>query len=159
MIHKLAVVSYLIVSTTCTVLHQPVTLLYTVDNQNHHSPQYDFAYEVNDAHTGDIKSQHEARRGDTVLGQYSLVQPDGVTRTVDYRADDRTGFQATVNNDGNTIEQTSDSTPKEINLGIESMHPWPAPPTPTLPTTPEPAVVISRSSLVQSFLDAHNPWV
>nr|XP_053601509.1 larval cuticle protein A2B-like [Plodia interpunctella] len=159
MIHKLAVVSYLIVLATCTVLHQPVTLLLNVDSQNQHTPHYDFAYEVNDAHTGDIKSQQEARRGDTVVGQYSLVQPDGVTRTVEYRANDHTGFQATVNN--NPKEETSSETPQEINLEADN-HPWPSSaPTlteVTLLSTAEPAA-LSRSSLVQSFLIARNPWL
>lgn len=57
---------------------------------------YDFAYSVHDSQTGDIKSQQESRRGDVVQGQYSLVDPDGLTRIVDYHADDQTGFNAHV---------------------------------------------------------------
>ncbi|XP_055529167.1 cuticle protein 19 [Wyeomyia smithii] len=59
-------------------------------------PKYAFKYGVNDFHTGDVKSQHETRDGDVVKGQYSLVEPDGSVRTVDYTADKHTGFNAVV---------------------------------------------------------------
>lgn len=49
-----------------------------------------------DPSTGDVKSQHEARDGDVVKGQYSLVEPDGSVRTVDYTADPVNGFNAIV---------------------------------------------------------------
>lgn len=89
--------SSFMLSATCMTLHQqPIPLLgHQYDSQN-----YNFAYEVNDAYTGDIKHQHESKQGDTVLGQYSLLQPDGVRRIVDYRADDHSGFHASVNNEG-----------------------------------------------------------
>ncbi|KPI97792.1 Cuticle protein 19 [Papilio xuthus] len=61
-------------------------------------PKYNFAYSVADPHTGDNKSQHESRDGDAVHGQYSLVQPDGSVRTVDYSADAHNGFNAVVHN-------------------------------------------------------------
>lgn len=57
---------------------------------------YLFNYGVHDFHTGDIKSQWEQRAGDTVKGQYSILDPDGSYRTVDYTADDHTGFNAVV---------------------------------------------------------------
>lgn len=59
-------------------------------------PQYAFEYGVADHSTGDIKSQHEVRDGGVVKGQYSLVEPDGSVRTVDYTADDINGFNAVV---------------------------------------------------------------
>ncbi|XP_050094027.1 cuticle protein-like [Anopheles aquasalis] len=59
-------------------------------------PKYAFKYGVNDFHTGDVKSQHETRDGDVVKGQYSLVEPDGSVRTVDYTADKHSGFNAVV---------------------------------------------------------------
>jgi len=59
-------------------------------------PKYAFKYGVNDYHTGDVKSQHETRDGDVVKGQYSLVEPDGSIRTVDYTADKLNGFNAIV---------------------------------------------------------------
>lgn len=59
-------------------------------------PKYSFNYGIKDPHTGDIKSQTEERDGDAVKGQYSLVEPDGSVRTVDYTADDHNGFNAVV---------------------------------------------------------------
>ncbi|CAG4941781.1 unnamed protein product [Parnassius apollo] len=61
-------------------------------------PKYDYTYSVADPHTGDHKSQHEIRDGDAVHGSYSLLQPDGSVRTVDYTANDHTGFNAVVHN-------------------------------------------------------------
>ncbi|XP_045459171.1 cuticle protein 21-like [Melitaea cinxia] len=55
-----------------------------------------FAYDVADPNTGDYKSQVESRVGGTVKGQYSLVDPDGTQRVVDYTADDVNGFNAVV---------------------------------------------------------------
>ncbi|XP_013177842.1 PREDICTED: uncharacterized protein LOC106125274 [Papilio xuthus] len=61
-------------------------------------PRYDFSYSVADGHTGDNKSQHESRDGDAVHGQYSLLEADGSVRTVQYSADDHSGFNAVVTN-------------------------------------------------------------
>ncbi|XP_065088452.1 larval cuticle protein A2B-like [Ochlerotatus camptorhynchus] len=63
-------------------------------------PQYSYSYGVNDAVTGDNKEQHETRDGDVVTGQYSLVEPDGTRRTVDYTADPVNGFNAVVSKSG-----------------------------------------------------------
>ncbi|KAG8229060.1 hypothetical protein J437_LFUL005693 [Ladona fulva] len=60
------------------------------------NPQYTFAYGVSDALTGDHKRQHETRSGDVVYGTYSLVEPDGLVRTVNYAADPINGFNAVV---------------------------------------------------------------
>ncbi|XP_013135088.1 PREDICTED: endochitinase A-like [Papilio polytes] len=68
-----------------------------LENYDAH-PRYAFEYGVNDPHTGDIKQQKEERNGDVVRGQYSLVEPDGSVRTVDYVADWETGFHANVHN-------------------------------------------------------------
>lgn len=61
------------------------------------NPQYSFGYSVSDALTGDNKQQHETRNGDVVQGSYSLVEPDGTIRTVNYVADPINGFNAVVN--------------------------------------------------------------
>jgi Insect cuticle protein len=53
--------------------------------------------------TGDVKSQSEVRDGGNVKGQYSLVEPDGSVRTVDYTADDVNGFQAVVSKSAPTV--------------------------------------------------------
>ncbi|XP_047511335.1 larval cuticle protein A2B-like [Pieris napi] len=66
-----------------------------VDEYDPH-PQYSFAYDVQDGHSGDSKSQHETRDGDVVQGSYSVVDPDGHKRTVDYTADPHNGFNAVV---------------------------------------------------------------
>ncbi|XP_044731027.1 cuticle protein 19.8-like isoform X2 [Chrysoperla carnea] len=60
-------------------------------------PQYSFAYNINDALTGDAKNQQEIREGDFVKGSYSLIEPDGTRRTVNYIADPVNGFNAIVN--------------------------------------------------------------
>lgn len=98
------------------VIHQaPIpTILFRVPQEQ--DSNYNFAYEVNDYHSGDVKSQTESRRGDTVLGQYSLLQPDGVRRTVDYKADDLSGFRAIVNNDLESVNNKDDrSQPEKTN--------------------------------------------
>jgi hypothetical protein len=59
-------------------------------------PQNRYAYDIQDALTGDVKSQHESRDGDVVQGTYSLVEPDGTVRTVEYAADPVNGFNAVV---------------------------------------------------------------
>lgn len=59
-------------------------------------PQYAFAYNVQDALTGDSKSQQEVRDGNVVKGSYSVLDPDGALRTVFYTADPVHGFNAVV---------------------------------------------------------------
>ncbi|CAH0718201.1 unnamed protein product, partial [Brenthis ino] len=62
--------------------------------------QYEFQYSVHDEQSGDIKQQQEARSGDDVQGSYSLVQPDGLHRVVDYTSDEEHGFNAVVRYEG-----------------------------------------------------------
>ncbi|XP_045459181.1 larval/pupal rigid cuticle protein 66-like [Melitaea cinxia] len=64
-----------------------------------HGNYNSFSYGVADPHTGDVKSQHETRVGDNVVGQYSLLESDGTRRVVDYAADDHSGFNAIVRKD------------------------------------------------------------
>ncbi|XP_072760566.1 cuticle protein 8 isoform X1 [Anoplolepis gracilipes] len=66
------------------------------DIQNMAYPKYSFNYGVIDGYTGDSKSAWEERDGDTVKGEYSVVEADGSIRTVSYTADDRNGFNAVV---------------------------------------------------------------
>lgn len=66
------------------------------DSEFDPNPQYSFAYDVQDTITGDSKSQIESRNGNIVQGQYSLVDPDGTRRVVDYTADPVNGFNAVV---------------------------------------------------------------
>ncbi|XP_025199668.1 cuticle protein 21-like [Melanaphis sacchari] len=75
----------------------PVTkVVQVVPAQFQPDPSYTFAYQVQDQITGDSKSQQETRQGDVVKGQYSLIEPDGTRRTVDYTADPTNGFNAYV---------------------------------------------------------------
>ncbi|XP_058066235.1 adult-specific cuticular protein ACP-20-like [Anopheles bellator] len=59
-------------------------------------PKYKFNYGVQDAHTGDHKSQWEIRDGDVVKGGYTLYDADGTKRVVEYSSDKHNGFQAHV---------------------------------------------------------------
>ncbi|XP_053989763.1 uncharacterized protein LOC128882199 isoform X1 [Hylaeus volcanicus] len=59
-------------------------------------PRYSFNYGVLDGYTGDSKSAWEERDGDTVKGEYSVVEADGSIRTVTYTADHHNGFNAVV---------------------------------------------------------------
>ncbi|XP_067013240.2 cuticle protein 21-like [Anabrus simplex] len=67
-----------------------------VDTDYDPNPSYSYSYDVQDALTGDSKGQQESRQGDVVQGSYSLVEPDGTTRTVEYTADPINGFNAVV---------------------------------------------------------------
>ncbi|XP_055643746.1 larval cuticle protein A2B-like [Toxorhynchites rutilus septentrionalis] len=58
--------------------------------------EYRFAYDVHDEHTGDIKSHQEERHGDNVKGYYTVVDPDGFRRVVEYSVDGHSGFNAVV---------------------------------------------------------------
>lgn len=51
-------------------------------------------------HTGDVKQQWEKKEGDVIKGQYSMMEPDGSMRIVDYTADKVHGFNAVVKHDG-----------------------------------------------------------
>ncbi|KAF0757529.1 cuticle protein 8-like [Aphis craccivora] len=67
------------------------------DNYAHAPTPYHFEYGVKDPHTHDIKSQSEVSDGHgNVKGSYSLVEPDGSTRVVEYTADHEHGFNAVV---------------------------------------------------------------
>ncbi|CAK1545602.1 unnamed protein product [Leptosia nina] len=58
--------------------------------------EYNYWYHIIDPSTGDAKGQQEVRHGDTVKGFYTVLDPDGTKRTVDYLADSRNGFKAFV---------------------------------------------------------------
>lgn len=77
----------------------------------HSYPKYHYNYGVSDAHTGDVKSQHEVRDGDVVKGSYSLVEPDGSVRTVEYTADDHNGFNAVVSKSAPTVHAVAHAAP------------------------------------------------
>ena len=61
---------------------------------------YSYGYSVNDARSGDLKAREESRDGDVVQGSYTVADPDGRIRHVEYTADRDHGFQARVTYDG-----------------------------------------------------------
>ncbi|XP_013162986.1 PREDICTED: cuticle protein 19.8-like [Papilio xuthus] len=71
------------------------------------NPNYEFNYAVNDPSTGDNKAQWEKRDGDVVRGSYSLVEPDGNVRVVEYTADAVRGFNAVVKRSGPNVHSVS----------------------------------------------------
>ena len=86
-------------SLICGELAHNNTCVYLL--QSH--PKYTFNYGVHDPHTGDVKTQHEVRDGDVVHGSYSVNEPDGSVRIVEYTADDHNGFNAVVKKVGPAI--------------------------------------------------------
>lgn len=123
--------------------HQPVVYQHSVPQQHHvvlqktkasHEeypddphPKYNFAYQVEDSHSGDSKSQTETRDGDVVQGEYSLVDADGFRRTVKYTADDVNGFNAVVHREpisGHKVVTTSHAAP--VHLSPTQYHHAPA---------------------------------
>ncbi|XP_069705147.1 cuticle protein 7-like [Periplaneta americana] len=88
------------------ISHAPVAIAHApvIKEVEHHAPaNYEFKYGVKDTHTHDIKEQAEKRVGDKVEGYYSLVEPDGTTRTVKYTADHHNGFNAVVSKSGHAV--------------------------------------------------------
>ncbi|XP_063697943.1 cuticle protein 18.6-like [Culicoides brevitarsis] len=66
-------------------------------DEYHGKPKgYSFDYGVSDPHTGDHKKVWEVRIGNVVKGGYTLIEPDGTERIVEYTADDVHGFNAVV---------------------------------------------------------------
>lgn len=86
----------------------------------HHYPKYKFAYGVKDPHTGDLKEAWEHRDGDKVVGEYSLVEPDGTHRVVKYHANDKEGFNAVVEVIGKPKEEVKKG--KSLHLHEEKHH-------------------------------------
>ncbi|XP_026726734.1 cuticle protein-like [Trichoplusia ni] len=86
---------FVVLAALVAVAHCSVVPVVRVDAAEDSSS---FSYDVADPNTGDFKSQHETRVGDSVSGQYSLLESDGTKRTVDYTANDD-GFNAVVRKD------------------------------------------------------------
>lgn len=96
-VHKVAVAA--------PVLHKAVEV-------DQYAPaHYQFEYSVHDPHTHDIKEQKEVREGDVVHGVYSLVEPDGSKRVVEYTADKHNGFNAVVHRQHNAHPVTVKAAP------------------------------------------------
>ncbi|XP_037040622.1 uncharacterized protein LOC119077502 [Bradysia coprophila] len=95
MLHKITVVR-------CEAAH-----LSYAPEYNH--PAYAFSYGVKDLHTGDVKSQWESRDDGVVKGHYSVLEPDGSIRSVDYTADAKNGFKAVVKTHGPNVHPITES--------------------------------------------------
>ncbi|KAJ8717117.1 hypothetical protein PYW08_005516 [Mythimna loreyi] len=89
-----------------------VPVVPVVDKIDH--ARYAFNYAVNDPVTKDNKAQWETRDGDTVKGSYTLIEPDGTLRVVDYTASDLTGFNAVVKKIGPNVHPTVLPTGKTV---------------------------------------------
>ncbi|NP_001166683.1 cuticular protein RR-2 motif 77 precursor [Bombyx mori] len=104
MVAKFAIFSCLVAAAAAVAV--PIVPVAKLAYAEHEAPaHYDFEYSVHDDHSGDIKQQKESRAGDVVQGFYSLVQPDGVHRIVEYTADNEHGFNANVRYEGHPIAQ------------------------------------------------------
>lgn len=65
-----------------------------LDGQNNdETSSYQFGYEVNAIETGDVKQHIETRRKNEVKGAFFLIEPNGVSRFVQYIANSN-GFNA-----------------------------------------------------------------
>ncbi|XP_037928056.1 larval cuticle protein A2B [Teleopsis dalmanni] len=111
----------LIASINAGILAHPVAELIE-DNQ----PQYEFHYSVHDIHTGDVKDQFEHRRGEYVTGRYSLIEPDGQRRVVDYSSDPLLGFTAQVRREAPEIHGLLVAAHPAVS-GSKVIEQWPAP--------------------------------
>ncbi|XP_037943247.1 cuticle protein 21-like [Teleopsis dalmanni] len=103
-VYHSAPVAYAAAPTVVKTAHvQPIAIAHAQpvlakhDDEFDPHPQYKFGYDVQDALSGDTKSQVEERDGDVVHGEYSLVDADGFKRVVQYTADSVNGFNAVVN--------------------------------------------------------------
>ncbi|XP_072943064.1 uncharacterized protein [Epargyreus clarus] len=98
------VVSCLLAFVAAATANPPLALFHPVHTvESIPNPNYGFHYAVNDPMTGDNKAQWETRDGDVVRGAYSLVEPDGNVRLVEYHADAHSGFNAVVKRTGPNI--------------------------------------------------------
>ncbi|CAH0695739.1 unnamed protein product [Spodoptera exigua] len=95
-------------------------------------PRYAYNYAVSDPITKDNKAQWETRDGDTVKGSYSIVEPDGSLRIVDYAANDHTGFNAVVKKVGPTVHAHAPVLPIKPILPLS---------TPVLPVAPLTSII------------------
>ncbi|XP_058456544.1 cuticle protein 7-like [Malaya genurostris] len=125
---------------------------YAVDYYDH--PKYAFNYGVADHTTGDVKSQHETRDGDVVKGQYSLVEPDGSVRTVDYTADPINGFNAVVSKTAPLIHHHA---PAPVVKHIKAYVPAPVP-VHKVVYAPEPVVHVTKTAHYTEHEPAYSPY-
>uniref|UniRef100_A0A1A9ZVU3 Pupal cuticle protein Edg-84A n=1 Tax=Glossina pallidipes TaxID=7398 RepID=A0A1A9ZVU3_GLOPL len=96
LIMKFLCITVCVLSVCATLISASVIEHPTIELIEDNTPHYEFQYSVHDVHTGDVKDQFEHRRGDYVTGRYSLIEPDGNRRVVEYSSDPLLGFSAQV---------------------------------------------------------------
>ncbi|XP_045454717.1 larval cuticle protein A2B-like [Melitaea cinxia] len=94
-------------------------------------PQYSYGYDVQDSISGDYKGHQEQRNGDVVTGSYSVVDPDGTRRIVDYAADSINGFNAVVRREPLVV-----AAPARVIAPAPLVAPAPAVPAPVVARAP-----------------------
>ncbi|XP_073991072.1 uncharacterized protein isoform X2 [Rhodnius prolixus] len=84
---------------------------------------YSYAYAIDDKASGVVSDRWEERRGEYVKGAYSLLEPGGKVRTVDYQVDGDGGFQAIVK----TVVPGQYLLSTQQFMKSKEIHPQPAP--------------------------------
>ncbi|CAG0920539.1 unnamed protein product [Notodromas monacha] len=98
------------VQTTQTTLSTPKTTTVTTSTGTL-AQKYSYGYSIADKQTGDYKSAQEERQGDSVQGEYRVLEPDGLTlRVVRYWVSPGTGFRAEIKFE--KVDLTRRSTPQ-----------------------------------------------
>ncbi|XP_071439701.1 cuticle protein 21-like [Hetaerina americana] len=106
------------------------------------NPSYSFSYDVKDDETGDTKTQSESLENGVVKGSYSVVDPDGIKRTVEYTADAINGFNAVVNMEpSGVVVKTSKMTPAPATQASTTV----APPASTAAPGKAPAALVAAA--------------
>ncbi|RZF35804.1 hypothetical protein LSTR_LSTR009220 [Laodelphax striatellus] len=130
-------VAIFITITSSLVESQPRVPVYSVyqsypSTSAFNDVQYDYRYSIDDSVSGVISNRWEERLGEYVKGSYSLLEPNGKIRTVDYEVDGKKGFQAVVHTkfpanvllSSQQLEQSRYLTPEpEINLRLANPPP------------------------------------
>lgn len=126
------------------VAYAPKAVAYDTDYDP--NPSYSYAYDIQDQLTGDSKSQHESRQGDVVQGSYSLVEPDGSKRTVEYTADPHNGFNAVVHKEPGSYPTAKAYAPAPVVKYAPAKYAVPAPKyaSPVLAYAPAPAPIYAH---------------
>ena len=161
-----------VVSPVTTPVVAPVAPRVEVEEVNI-DPSYQFGYTVTDAKTGDSKAREEVRDGDVVSGSYTVADPDGRIRHVQYTADAVNGFNAVVTYDGEQgppaiptnpiIPSTVDTTPVVAQVATPAATPAATPVIQAVRTQPRvvPAVTqpLLRTSPVVAAPQLVNPAI
>ncbi|XP_053611613.1 cuticle protein 7-like [Plodia interpunctella] len=104
MVYTMTLFTYLVAAAAAvTVLPLPKVAAKISYPEPSAPAHYSYEYSVNDKHYGDVKSHKETRDGDHIKGSYSLLQPDGTQRIVEYTVDKKSGFQAKVRYEGKVV--------------------------------------------------------